>query len=250
MTTARWLLIPAVLAALCGLCLCGCGDDDSEGGDEGVALGDNHIYAAGDSWGYRLTGTYTPSGGAAIAFGPAAATLTYDATVVALGLAAVDTQFIKLEADFAVGTDHDEQFRHAFAITQDRSGVIQLVGLTPHLTTASDMEALSTPITGLDFAGFPTSLAWTGSGTLATYGDFAVDSDFEAAETISTPLGKFQTNRVKGTYTLDDFPVTLTTWLNPQVGMFVQMREQWEEADGSTMNLLFQLTSTTVTYEP
>jgi hypothetical protein len=238
-----------VLVTLCGVCLCGCGGDgNGGGGGDVVPLGANHIYAAGDHWAYRLTGTYRPAGAASISFGPVVANLDYDATIVPLQ-AAVDTTLLKVSGDVSVGTHHDEEFRNAIAFTQDRSGVLTVYGYTPHLSGDLPVERMDPPFTGLSFSDLPGGGDLSHSGTLGIYGDFAATTHFVANETVTVPAGTFETSRLTASATLDGFTVDFTLWVNPQLGAPVRAEVHWEEYDGSTMDLTVVLTATTVAYD-
>jgi len=188
-----------------------------------------------------------PAGLPAIAFGPAVATLDYDDTILPL---AVNTHQFKLSADFPVGSHHTEEFRQAIAFTQDGNGVVTIHGLTPHLDPSMPVEALTPPVGGLSLSGIPTTGHYAVNSTMPTLGNLTGSGDFVANEDVSTAVGTFATSRLAGSGTLDAFTVNITAWLNPQVGAFVKLRVQWTEGDGSTMDMTFQLTSTTVAYVP
>ncbi len=225
----------------------GChGNNAAGGGGEAIALGTNHIITGGEEWNYNVSGTLQPADGPAQTFGPVPAKISIGDEVVPLQTPP-NAWVYAVEADFTVG-DREESFRHAVAVRQGVGGVMTVVGFTPHLEGVPGR--LDDPIPGLDLIGFQTMPEWSGiSNVQDGWGQFEADATFTGLETVNTEADSFRTVKVEGEYSLAGFPVTLVTWFNPQVGCFVRMTEHWEEWDGATMDLVFELTSTNVEYE-
>lgn len=247
MTRTLGLVLLLCMSVIC-LGLWGCSDDDNGNDDDGtaVALGSNHLITGGEEWNYSLRGTLDPADGPAQSFGPVAAKVSIGDEVVTLQVAP-NAWVYALEADFSVG-GRDESLRHALAVRQDDNGVMTVAGITAHLDGLPGR--LDDPIPGLDLVGFQTMPNWAGTSNVqGGWGEFEADANYVGLETVSNAAGRFRTVKVEGDYSLGDFPVTLVTWFNPQLGCFVKMTEHWEESDGTTMDLTFDLSSTNVNYE-
>ncbi len=242
-----FVIVLVLLVGLICLGMWGCHGNNIAGGNgQAIGLGTNHIIAGGEEWNYNVSGTLQPAAGPAQNFGPVPAKISIGDQVVPLQTPP-NAWVYAVEADFTVG-DREESFRHAVAVRQGIGGVMSVVGFTPHLEDVPGR--LDDPIEELHLVGFQMTPNWSASSNVqGGWGQFEADANFQGLETVNTGAGNFRTVKVEGEYSLAGFPVTLVTWFNPQIGCFVKMTEHWEEWDGATMDLTFELTSTNVEYE-
>ncbi|MBU0607164.1 MAG: hypothetical protein KKI08_04720 [Armatimonadetes bacterium] len=237
-----------VLTTLCGALLCGCGGNGDGGGNNGevVPLGANHRYADGDTWRYRVTGTYQKAGAGTVDFGPSVADLDYLATTELAQQAGGGIHLFRAEAQLTVGSFFTQHLLEAVAFSQDANGALTLEGYTPVADGSLPLEALVPPFAGVSYQDLPTNGDLTHSGVMGSYGDFDAITHFVCNETIAVPAGSFETSKVTATATLDGFTVDFVIWVNPPLGAPVRVEVHWDDYDGSTMDMTVVLTSTTV----
>lgn len=241
MSRAVWFAALVVCLPGTAALLSGCGALEEGTGTE---LGTMHSYAAGDTWTYRVSGTYVPASGPSQTVASATATLSYDPSVTSTDSSTV--QGLTLSVPLTYGSTETTRV-FTIGLTQAADGTLTLAGLNVD-GAVSGVDALDSSITGPDADALDSTASWSGSGDCATLGAFTILAVKQGTDTVSTSEGIYECYEVTGSTLLGTAQGTFTAWLNPRLGTFARL-EASSESDAGTLNLTYVLSGTTVEME-
>ncbi len=228
----------------------GGGDDGGDGGDDGggdadVALGTMRALQPGDTWTYRLTGTFQAAGGGTSQITPSTVTLVHSADTVTLGaVSGLRTLTFTIPVSWQ-GGGWTEVATIALAQTDD--GTLRLHGISPaEGTPIGAVQDAPGYVAGPAEGDFSPLRGWGANVTMDQYGAFNISTDNDGVENVAIGGTSYAAHRVTGTKDLGGFGTNFTVWLNPQVGSFVKLLNNYSDVQGNT-NLVFELQSTSFT---